>query len=171
MSKASGRCLVFLDFDGVLNSVAWQQVRGPRPRPATLEAEARWLLDRDAVELLNRLVDAGAAFVASSSWRLHYTLSELRMILAAVGFRGQLIGVTDDHSKRTPEGIYLDADRGDEIKAWLALHGDLPFIVFDDNLWPGMQELPFVQTDDRVGLQPKDIARALSMLQSSPVFP
>lgn len=170
MSAEPFECIVFLDFDGVLNSVAWQRVRGPRPRPATLENEAKWLLDRDAVEMLNRLVDAGAAFVVSSSWRLHYTLSELRRVLAAVGFRGQLIDVTAVHSTRTAEGFYLGADRGNEIKAWLALHGDVPFIVLDDNLWPGMVNLPVVQTDDRVGLKPKDIVRALEMLRSFPAY-
>ena len=62
--------LIFLDIDGVLNSVAWQENRPPKEPPGLiLDALAHWKrsLDPQCIERLNRIwQETGAAVVISS---------------------------------------------------------------------------------------------------------
>jgi len=65
--RASGKSLVFLDFDGVLNHAAWLE-------KLFLKGIDEWSpgmsFDRECVARLNRIIDeTGALVVVSSSWR------------------------------------------------------------------------------------------------------
>lgn len=156
--------IVFLDFDGVINSHDWWQRRGPRPKPPTRESDARWSFDPVAVVRLNRLATAGARFVISSTWRIKNDADELGAMLRACGFEGEVIGTTPDMSQRPKLSLYLPADRGHEINAWLDSNGPRPFVVIDDDYWPGMEGMPLVRTSFDNGLLDEHIDRALELL-------
>lgn len=160
--------IVFLDFDGVLNHEEWYAQRPAKPARLEVmdERVARWCFDPKAAGRLNVLVDAGAKFVISSTWRLHSDLDELRRILVALGFRGEVIGVTPDLSNKS-RSIHAAhvRRRGAEIQAWMDEHGTpSSFVILDDD--DDMEHLidRLVQTDFETGLQDEHITRALEKL-------
>ena len=70
--------VLFLDFDGVLNSESWMLAH---PQANFLRA-----LDRSAVALLAEIVSrTQARIVVSSSWRRMYSLNALREVLVEGG--------------------------------------------------------------------------------------
>lgn len=147
--------IVFLDFDGVLNSSVFL---GARHRAGDDSIDQ---IDPEAVARLSRIVSAsGADVVISSTWRLAFTLADLRGRLNAHGFTGRVID-------RTPN--LPDEDRAAEILAWLAdPPRDRPetFVIVDDDGDAGLRELAphFVRTDFTHGLQDRHVERALRIL-------
>ena len=76
--------VIFLDFDGVLNSDSFFRANDGRYVPGAL--------DPGAVARLTALVArTGAKVVIASTWRLDYTLERIREILAKHGFVGEVI--------------------------------------------------------------------------------
>lgn len=158
--------VIFLDFDGVLNSFRgggasddWASPRGAASR-----------LERPMVERLNRIVAAtGARIVVSSSWRLEFTLPELRQILFFAGFKGRVLGVTPRVGVRE---FTFAARRATAIVEWLRcflqrypLDG---YLILDDA--PLRQWLPrhaaerFIQTDSHEGLGAAHVEVAIRIL-------
>ena len=145
--------IVFLDFDGVLNTAkTW----GNRREHA---------VDADKVALLNNLVEAtDAVIVISSTWRRCYTLAELQGFLQMRGLErpDRVVDVTGGDD----EGL-----RGEEISNWLTAHcnpKDWPnFVILDDmpvNQFEGLLK-HFVQIKSSEGLTVfncKTAARVLS---------
>jgi len=120
--------VVFLDIDGVLNSTAFflarREMRGLAGLALTREGDLHDL-DGDAIERLNRIVEAtGAKIVVCSTWRLIHDIAWLRSHLAGQGLRAEIIDVTPD----IPHGT-----RGNEILKWLDAHpGVSSWVVIDD---------------------------------------
>ena len=86
--------VVFLDFDGVLNSQPFLVTESVNGYETIGEASA---LDPANVEHLNAIVrETGAVVVISSSWRHGRKLSDLRTMLESRGFVGQVLGRTPD---------------------------------------------------------------------------
>jgi len=114
--------LVFLDIDGVLNTVM---------TPGSTKNK----IERRCVDALNRLSDTtGALFVVSSVWRKQGTLSDLRILLKKIGVTGFILD-------KTP--VHYNGRRGPEIKAWLDKYNECPsseygaiekFIILDDEV-------------------------------------
>lgn len=155
--------IIFLDFDGVLNSWAWQEANKD-----LLKSEGllyRQHLDRDAVARLNRIVAAtGAVVVISSTWRRLYKLVELREILANHGFSGIVLDVTPHMGRR----------RGEDIAEWLAsapqARAVSGFVILDDD--SDMEHLThkLVQTSYETGLQDGDVEAAIAQLMRQPLW-
>jgi hypothetical protein len=148
------RSLVFVDFDGVLNSDAFYT----RNARAAKEGD----LDPKCVRLLNDLVvRSGAKVVIASSWRHDHSVSELRAIMVKRGFEhaGRVIGKTPDLGE--------DGVRGYEILAFLKnlKMEKRPFVVLDDTDDMDGVEDCFVRTNPKVGLQRKDVEVALRILR------
>ncbi|HYE93884.1 MAG TPA: HAD domain-containing protein, partial [Terriglobales bacterium] len=61
---------------------------------------------------------------------------------------------------KTPAG----KERGEEIAAWLAAHEVAGYVVLDDHVVTGDVRSHLVLTHSARGLQPDDVARALTML-------
>ena len=167
--------LLFLDIDGVLNSVSWQARREtkaaavivPDAAAVIVPDNAYWLrsIDPDAVARLNRLLnETGAGVIISSTWREMLTLPELRGVLGQRGFTGTIVG-------RTPT---LDTHRWSEILACLAGHDPLPpFVALDDDPlhhYGCDQPRRFVRTDYRVGLQDAQVDRCIQFLREQTAF-
>lgn len=140
--------IVFLDFDGVLNSDAWIYSHSERGFAH---------IDPSRVAIVNGLIAlTGAEVVVSSAWRILHTLPQLRRGLKFKGFVGQIIGVTDR----------AGPIRGHEIGRYLeALPEKPPFVILDDNSDMG-RLLPFlVKTDPNTGITEADVDRAVALIQ------
>lgn len=165
--------IVFLDFDGVLNSaefkVRLQREEGPK--------SSMWnRLDAMAVARLNRLLKAtGAVVVVSSSWRLFRdtgSVAALRGVLGDHGFQGTVIGKTPHLGECiVHDGFECDqAHRGFEIDQWLVSEQAISseprptFVILDDNsdMIPHMDRL--VQTNWETGLLDAHVDRCIEML-------
>ena len=158
--------IIFLDFDGVLNSSAYLQRMGPKS----------WgTLDQTAVERLNKLIaKTNAQVVISSSWRYGHTVDQLRFILREAGFAGRVIDMTPMDGE-TVGGIRLGATgiRGFEIQAWLNRNkevGVTEFVILDDcsiltdtSMAPHLMER-FVQTSMATGLLDTHVEEAARKL-------
>lgn len=144
--------ILFLDIDGVLNSVRTSMAFGGYPMELThLEA-----FDQVAIKLLQRLCDsAGIQIVLSSAWRLHFPFKNVGQALE--------LPIID----RT---AYLGTTRGVEINDWLVRHPEVETwaIIDDDNDMLPDQQTRFVRTDGFEGMSWKDFSKLCEILGASP---
>jgi HAD domain in Swiss Army Knife RNA repair proteins len=145
-----GERIVFLDFDGVLNS-----------RASIADNCDIAGLDPTAVVRLNRLA-ARANFVVCSSWRHGRSVKELQAILNGYGFRGHVCG-------KTPRAGGFRPGRGMEIKMWLDFaplfnHEVESFVILDDDSDMDPVADRHIQTSFDDGLQDAHVDLALKML-------
>ena len=169
--------LLFLDFDGVLNSYRPTKVGSPPPGwedrqpPQSSGINPRGLLkelDVDKVALLNDIVSSsGCKVVVSSAWRLQFSLEELRWLLEGAGFVGDVVGVTPDHSRRPKLSLYIPGIRGLEIEAYLEKQYSLEgLVILDDLEYSGGVGEYWVKTDPYVGLTPEGVQIAKDILNA-----
>ena len=154
MEKPKG--LIFLDFDGVLNSDAYF-ARFP-------EAKGNGNLDSRGVEKLNRFIESTHCHVViSSTWREGRSVRELQKILCERGFKypTRIIGKTAKLEDRHGDG----APRGVEIARFMRRFPESPFVIFDDDDDMDPVKHHLVQTDPRVGLSSSDIQKAKRILR------
>lgn len=148
--------IVFLDIDGVLRThesdCFWSQKLG-EPIP---ELHKRHF-SPDALENLNYItLLTGAKIVVTSTWRLFYTLTELKSLFRSRGFRGDIIGITGSCDTR-----------GEEIVEWLNEHRIDNFVVIDDNIKDIVNRIPFVKVikcDPLKGLNDEVFDRVIGIL-------
>ena len=107
--------IIFLDFDGVLNSQLWYvKTKGSRGQDD---------LDVTSIDFLNKLVKrTDAKIVVSSTWRLTKTVEELQSILNRNGFDGEVIDKTVDMRRGEDSDCIL---RGNEILQWMKAHPEI----------------------------------------------
>jgi len=156
--------VIFLDFDGVLNSNQFFESQEPFDRSLLdLHEEAISELDPKAVARLKGLLDkTGAHIVLSTSWRMLYNFEDIKVYLREAGLLtsqvGRIIGATPR---------FYDEPRGSEIKAWLDNTSEEveAYVIFDDN--PDMlpdQEPFFVKTSMKTGITGADVEKAQKIL-------
>ena len=139
--------VVFLDVDGVLNSV--------RDYYSTeLTTDSHFILLK---ELIDR---TGAKIVLSSSWRIGLSIrGDLVQRLAEYGLEIYDI---------TPVLYFEGRKRGDEIRAWLDKHGEVTnFVILDDD--SDMCEFTktnLVKTDTNFGLNKRHVEKAVEILNA-----
>lgn len=159
--------VLFLDIDGVLNSRAWAEKRGP---------EGFRIFDPEAVAQLRRIVQqTGCQIVVSSSWRVGRSFTGMREEFGECGMDPEIVGRIID---KTPEwrtahggGIVAGfACRGDEIAAWLKGYRRPveAFVILDDNSDMGALTERLIQTEWAVGLTAADADRAIAMFAEVP---
>lgn len=180
---------VFLDIDGVFNSIAVKPTTVPgcdynlvaKKGPAYDQPchEAIGKLDVVLVRRLNRLVvETGAKFVMSTSWRQKLTVEAIDHLLVECGLDGDVIDETPDliadpywRLEREQRGLPPQLmQRGYEIGEWLLAHPEAErAVIFDDA--DDMAELGclLVQIDPIVGLQDIDVTRAIDVLRGSSI--
>ena len=150
--------LIFLDFDGVLNS---QKFFEKNPSAYDDYLANKLVLDPDAVSYLNEAIRrSGARVVISSAWRKRYGIGELKSRLRRAGLirEAMIIG-------RTPS-IGDGIPRGHEICSWMVEHGQgAPYVVLDDrdDMEPCLDS--HVMTDPRLGLGNEHIPIILNILR------
>jgi len=146
--------VIFLDVDGVLNySECWS-------RPES-KGKGTLIWDKDCIAQLNRIVkETGAKIVLSSTWRLYQ--DHYNAVLYQMNIEGEIIDKTTDLRN------FDNAQRGDEIDAWLSHHPEVEkFVILDDDA--DMKHLlPFlIQSNfNKKGLTKKLADKAIEMLCS-----
>lgn len=139
--------VVFLDVDGVLNSVRdYYSVE--------LTTDSHFILLK---ELIDR---TGAKIVLSSSWRIGLSIrGDLVQRLAEYGLE-----IYDT----TPVLYFEGRKRGDEIRAWLDKHEEVTnFVILDDD--SDMCEFTktnLVKTDTNFGLNKRHVEKAVEILNA-----
>lgn len=157
-----GQKLIFLDFDGVLNSSEYYR-KSPDSHAEFRFASVEWYaatIDERAVSYLNTIVEkTGAVIVFSTSWRTALEVGFLQEILELKGFEGKSVG-------RTP--WLRGRNRCDEIQQVIDYlnHRDgsvPPFVILDDDQEAGIPD-HFVQTHFENGLVPEQVEEAITVL-------
>ena len=151
--------LIFLDFDGVLNSSNYfeEWVKQNEGRRGGLIDQ----LDPAMVERLNKIVEATKSLIViSSTWRILHTIGELKEILTSFGFK-----YSDRIIARTPQSF--SGHRGREISIWLEEDQSQltdNFIILDDgsDMEPFMDHL--IQTSWDKGMQDNHVEEAIRRL-------
>jgi hypothetical protein len=148
--------IIFLDFDGVLNSHKFF-ISQEGLKIVRLYGDLDETLDPTKIALINQLVDqTGAQVVVSSSWRITHTLESLNAILARHGATFKLIGETP----------YLGKYRGAEIADYLSGLKEQPthFVIIDDDSDMGEVKSHLVKTSMMSGMDEGHLKDCLTML-------
>jgi hypothetical protein len=156
--------VIFLDFDGVINSLEY-----------AMEDTERWnsgdlgMIDERKVSLINEIIkETDAKVVISSTWRTVFDLDTLRSFLSQKGFIGEVIGATPKPFVMvyTMYGKTWSV-RGEEIQEWLDKnYGEVEaFVILDDNSDMAHLTSKLVQTTWQEGMLPEHVATAIAMLK------
>lgn len=123
--------VIFLDIDGVLNTVRFQKIQIKNHECSSYDAQFNF--DPICMKNLKTLVEMfDCKIVISSTWRVHENSqadrywTELMLNLKMYGLDTCVIGVT-------PPSI-SDEQRGDEIQKWLDSNSSVDnFVILDDD--------------------------------------
>jgi len=141
--------ILFLDIDGVLNSVQHKALK-----------YGTYGLAPEHIAHLNHIVEEveDVCIVLSSTWRLHHSAEEMTEMLKAEGFIGTIHDCTPDLTVQ--EGsIWLGNCRGYEIQTWLDDNSPKAlFAILDDDSDMGPIKNHLFKTRFRTGLT-KEIAQ------------
>jgi hypothetical protein len=159
--------LLFLDIDGVLNSVQYYKKMKYVPQQPSVRT-FRHMLDESAVAHLQTIIDhTQCEVVITSTWRRIYELEEIIRIFEDAGLRMPVpfIGTTPIFHGSNMYGMR----RGDEVRAWmnkLPLRGvDRTYCCIDDgNGYLPTQNLVLV--DNEYGIRAMDVERIVHILSA-----
>lgn len=173
--------IIFLDFDGVLNTEIFILCYYQFCKEANLLNPDNKLnyneLIRDeygskfdplALRNLDYIISmTEAKYVISSTWRM-CGLSVLLEMWRERGYMGDIIDITPNHMYKT--GTTLQ--RGAEIKEWLSLHPEVSSycIIDDDSDMLDEQQNCFVQTDPSCGLTFRDATKVIEILNKNNIL-
>lgn len=130
--------LIFLDFDGVLNSERYYDSEDFANKRKNLSDAELMLtnhhlhIDPVSIEVLNRIVkDSGAKVIASTTWRFKFSPEELTEFCKTNGGTFIIEGATP---RIYPPKMSMFVSRGEEIKAYLLDMDEVEesFLVIDD---------------------------------------
>lgn len=160
------RKILFLDIDGVLNSFHWHIWFNAQ---RTSDSHEFWNdIDPHAVACLNEIVERSQCeVVLSSTWRKGHTLESMNKILKFRGFRGTLIGNTNESSFWCERaGIHRhEHERGLEIEDWLRNNVEdlsaCSVVILDDDSDMSRLRPRLVRTPHQTGLRRVHVQRAL----------
>lgn len=148
--------VIFLDIDGVLRtheSDLWWSHELDKPIPPFHKR----LFSKESIENLNYIIAlTGAKVVITSTWRIYYTLEELKKVFRERGFIGQIIGTTE-----------ILENRGDEIIDWLNNHKIDNYVVIDDNISDVISKIPdckIAKCKSMIGLNEEVFERVLDII-------
>lgn len=153
--------IIFLDFDGVLNSVrtmhAFEVDRTLDDDYFTCLLIS--LVDPVAIALLNKITDeTGAKIVVSSTNRLHLKFEGCVKVLRRMGATGEVVGVTE----------HLNSTRGIEIQEWVARNNVDTFVIIDDDRdMLTEQSANFVHVNGQIGLDHRNKDDAIKILNGT----
>lgn len=170
---------LFLDFDGVLNTMEYQTALQWKGEPRKDEYGS--LFDPEAVENLNLIIlNTNAKIVISSSWRLD-GIRRMREMWAARELPGKVFGVTPKLSEvhfnslqddRNSISVIPYGTRGLEINEWLRINPNLyqqnmgySYAIIDDfDDFISSQMSHVVLTEPETGLTKELAVKAIELL-------
>lgn len=168
--------VLFLDFDGVLNTESYQVLLHSRRKIGWDDLGP--LFDPEAVGNLKRILDAipDLRIVLESSWKAQ-GLDELRLMWKERSLPGELFDVTPDIFNEELLAIDLaDPDsfrkmeslgKGREISSWLRKRGgqDCRYVILDDVAeFYGDLARHHVRTDPKFGITREDALKVIAYL-------
>ena len=150
--------VIFLDFDGVLNSGDNSEVltNMVAENPELMQMYKPGIMfDERCVRWLEWIIrETGCKIVISSSWRLYYNLDQLQTIWNELSLPGEIIGYTPFETgilMLDKQEITRDFERGREIQSWLNDNKPDTYCIVDDD-YDMLPHQVFVQTDPEFGL-------------------
>ena len=167
---------IFLDFDGVLNTEAWQR----HCMVSSLPTEDGFgpVFDPEAVENLSLILSAvpGAKIIITSSWKWE-GLEKMKRLWAKRGLPGTLLDIAPDFIPNFEDEDFekilqgeLPVGRGADIKAWLEANAQegAQYVILDDlpDFFPDQQP-HYIETDPRVGITLEDAMKAIAILSGT----
>ena len=136
--------IIFLDFDGVLNTEHYQGLLQYQGKPWQDEYGA--FFDPKAVKQLKRIIDAtDADIVVESSWK-YLGLDAMKELWEVRNLPGTIIDITPS---------LLGKNKGVEIASWLSKYAkqDLRYVIIDDEFVILDSQLPhFILTNPYEGI-------------------
>ena len=148
--------IIFLDFDGVLNTEHYQDLLQYQGKPWQDEYGA--FFDPKAVKQLKRIIDAtDADIVVESSWK-YLGLDAMKELWKVRNLPGTIIDITPS---------LLGKNKGVEIASWLSKYAkqDIRYVIIDDEYVILDSQLPhFILTNPYEGITEEQANRAISML-------
>ena len=161
--------IIFLDFDGVLNTA--RNIARLRAEGKPLSDEFGYLLDAEAVTNLQTIIEqTDAKVVISSSWKFE-GLERMQQLWRARRLPGRLLDITPDYlgciGEIDPSNPDTFVGKGNEIKAWLERHAaaDCRYVILDDT--PDVlasQRENYIQINDECGITAANAKRAIEIL-------
>jgi hypothetical protein len=175
--------IVFLDIDDVLclsDPYGGYDVKelfaGERQDHAAVYAELFTAQGKGVLARVHTALEGKLRFVISSTWREHFTFSQMQEIMRSTGL-GFVANAMFSDDRWCTERSALEPNRADEIRLWLTnYHRGEPWVVVDDTFsgWtyrvlkldhsrPHRKRI--VLCDERVGLEPQHVAPILAALR------
>ena len=153
------RRIIFLDFDGVLNTEYYQgllQFQGKQ-----WQDQYGAFFDPRAVRQLKRVIDTtDADIVVESSWK-YLGLEAMQELWRVRNLPGRVIDITPS--------LTGNASKGEEIAAWLSEYAtpDTRYVIIDDEYVVLDSQIPyFILTNPYEGLTEEQADRAMLILNS-----
>lgn len=153
---------IFLDFDGVINTISNKYRRMEKHLP--LKDDLGPFFDLEAVKNLDDLIAAtGADIVVTSTWK-YKGLETMQKLWQERGMPGRIVGLTP-----VAIGVYL-YQRGTEVARWLHDEGAADttanrYVIIDDGDDFMPEQLPYtVITDPYIGLTAQNCKKAIEIL-------
>ena len=144
--------LIFLDFDGVLNTTASM-------------AEGIHVCPEKVILIRNLCLELDCEVVISSSWRVIHPLIEIKELLYRTGFacRSRII----DKTPMIPS--CNEYNRGYEIEKWLCSKQiDYNYVIIDDiDEFLPYQKSRFIKTNEHTGITSDDIFKIKHILEEN----
>ena len=162
------RKIIFLDFDGVLNTEHYQGLLRYQGEPWQDEHGA--FFDPNAVKQLRRIIDAtGADIVIESSWK-YLGLDAMKELWKVRNLPGRVVDITP--SSVSDEYLLKNLDttmihcKGMEIASWLSEQAeDIRYAIIDDEYVILDSQLPhFILTNPYEGITEEQTNRTISIL-------
>ncbi len=151
--------IIFLDIDGVLNSVKYDATRTKKDGN----------IDKTRLVLLKKIVDAtDAKIVLTSSWRKHWEKDEDKCDDAGKEINRDFAEYGLEIFDKT--AFFMSFDRASEIRSWVNSHNNVERFVIIDDIFVGWGELHqyLVQTSALIGrgLEETHVQKAIGILNS-----
>lgn len=150
--------IVFLDIDGVLNSLAYDRLRD----------NGQGNIDRTRLSLIKQLIEhTQAKIVLTSSWRKHWSSDPA--LCDAIGCEINEIFLQHGLTIHDKTPTRADNDRAAEIRSWLEDHRQVQaFVILDDIAFGWGKDLQdhLVRTNPRIGrgLEQSHVQKAIEIL-------
>ena len=164
--------VIFLDFDGVINSMDFEsyklavnRLRLRVPTIGEFNAQNKYF-SRLIITYLNLLGIFDCKIVVTSSWRYGRSIDNLNELLFSHGCILPVIGKTKEEDN---QGVIDHREiRGDEIKEYLDKHPEITNFVVIDDVDDGISGLfpdNFIHTDGQYGFSGNNLLRAVRIFQ------
>ena len=156
--------VIFLDFDGVMDTVYYDHVLAKEGKPGNDEYGC--VFDPNCIKNLKHIIDlTGADIVVSSSWKYLMSYQDFLNMWKDRGLPGFVTDVTPEPPNRR--------NRGDEIDAWIEeCHTECQYVIIDDlgaNNFNEHQIPRLLIVNPFVGLD-EDVAEKAITLLNSPLY-